>query len=124
MAVTFGVWDQTFTAGGDLRSSQFALVTMSGTGIILPVASGQIHTGVLQNNPNSGQNAVVRLEGMSKVIGRSTIAVNSLLTTDHSGAVMGITPTSGQYVLAQAAEATASGKKSMALIRGVASRAQ
>lgn len=70
MAVEFPILpDLSFQAGADLSTAQYKWVKFSGTTptVILCAAVTDIPCGVLQNNPASGENAQVRMLGISKV---------------------------------------------------------
>ena len=109
-------WDDTYEAGIDLRSCQYALVKFSAAKVVsLCTTSGEQMCGILQNNPNSGLNAVVRFGGRSQVQGAKVFAAGALLTTNHSGRAF--VAQSGDYYLCQAMELGSSSKKSLVIVR-------
>lgn len=126
MAVEKGIYDETFETREDFQSCQYCFVKLAATPRKVDICdtSGELMLGILQNNPLSGGNAVVRLMGQSKLRAAGTVAVNGLITTNHSGQGLAITLTSGEYVMCQAAEALANGQTNEVIIRPVARRAQ
>ncbi len=105
------IWDQSYAAYIDLRSCQYAFVKFAASRTVtLCGTSGEATIGVLQNQPYSGANAVVRHMGESKKLSRATITYGSRVTTDHSGAAVGTTLTSGEYIAGPATETTATGR--------------
>jgi hypothetical protein len=126
MTVEKAILDATYQAYTDLRSCQYAFMKLVSNNDVVTVTatSGERMIGILQDQPNSGMNAVVRLAGVSKLRGAGTVSANALVTTAMSGEGIGITLTSGQYVMAQAVDALADGKTSRVLLRGASVRAQ
>ena len=127
MANSVNVYEESYTAYGDLRSNQFFCVeflTAADRVVQRTSAVTAIVCGVLQNNPQSGEVAVVRHLGRTKMlvncIGVST-AGYMLGTTALGGADVKLTPVadSGEYVIALAVEsAVTSGALVEALLYG------
>lgn len=126
MAVELAIWDETFNATADFQSCQYCFVKLSATPrkVALCSTSGELMVGILQNNPLSGGNAVVRLQGTSKLRAAGTVTLNGLVKTNHSGQGLAITLTSGEYVMCQARETLTNGQTNEVIIRAVARRAQ
>ena len=123
MAVESNIWDETYRALADQRSGQYAFGKFSGAATVaLCDISGEAACGILQNNPQSGDNAVVRMAGRSKCRGAATIAVNTMICTDHSGRALAVTLGSGDYSIAMTHEAMADGKISEVIVRGTPHR--
>jgi hypothetical protein len=104
--------DITLTANADLDDQQFYFVTASGTAPGVNVstgASGPAPTGVLQNDPRSGEAATVRILGTTKVIAEADTAIGygDYLTSGSSG--MAVNNSNGSSVAGIALEALASG---------------
>ena len=105
--------DFPFSASGDLTAAQYRFVTQAGTAkriIRSTGASNPAPTGILQNDPRSGEEAAVRYIGVSKVVGDAeggAIAYGDWLTSGSTG--MAVVNTNGSSVAAMALEALASG---------------
>jgi len=73
--------------------------------------------GVLQNDPDTGQVAVVRVFGLTKILAGDAIAVNAAITSTTLGKA--VTATTGTWVIGRAESAsTASGQIISARIWG------
>lgn len=96
--------DTTIAASADLSAKQFCVVTAAGA----VAGAGVEGLGILQNAPTSGHAASVRYGGISKAIYGGSVAVGAELTADANGHL--VTATTGNYVIAQALEAGASGE--------------
>lgn len=84
-----------YVAGASLATRQFEVVKISTAGKIIAVSSAGSYLGVLQNNPTSGDEARVMVNGISKVkaggaAGRSQRA-QIALSTAAGGALSAIT---------------------------------
>ena len=112
MTVSSGwAWDATFSACGDLSSKQYHFVRPAGTAKRVEGAlgaSGPAPLGVLQDDPTSLQECVVRIQGSTQLSVNATtaIAYGDFLTagSDGQGEV-----TTGCAFHAMALEALASG---------------
>jgi len=60
--------------------------------------------GVLQNDPDTGEAAIVRVLGVSKIIASDAIAVNAAITSTTAG--LAVTATSGTWVIGRAESAS------------------
>jgi hypothetical protein len=107
------VFDRSFQAATDLSAKQFYIVSSSAAGVVdlCTASSGTITVvtrayGVLQNNPTSGNSALVRRLGLSKCVASSSgsIAVGAYVACSTAGTLM--TATSGCYVLGTAMTAS------------------
>ena len=86
MAYQIPVLDVTFTAMSDLRTKQFCFVALlDDNSVELPSATTEVTVGVLQNKPNAGEAASVRILGLSKIILGATIAPGAVLATTAAG---------------------------------------
>jgi len=86
MSQQVGVLDITFKATADLRTKQYYIVYMDGTDAVNVCGANGKAIGILQNEPNINEAAVVRVGGTSKVICSDTsVAVGDYLTSDSSG---------------------------------------
>jgi len=81
-----GVDIGTLTASADLSSSQYYFVKMSGDNTVTVCAAvTDKPIGVLQNKPESGESAVVRVFGVSKVSADATLAAGNIIGTSADG---------------------------------------
>ena len=101
----------TLTAAADLSSSQYYFVKLaSATTVNVCTAITDKPIGVLQNTPTSGQSAVVRIFGLSKMSANGTIAFSNPLGTSADGQADAYTPGTHTtvYACGQAIEAAGS----------------
>ncbi len=83
---TAGIDVGTFTASADLSSSQYYFVKMSGDNTVTVCAAvTDKPIGVLQNKPESGDQAIVRVFGVSKVSADATLAAGNVAGTSADG---------------------------------------
>lgn len=76
----------TMTASADLSSKQFHFVKVSGNNTVTVCAAiTDTPIGVLQNNPASGEAAVVCVFGITKVVADGTLAAGNLIGTSADG---------------------------------------
>jgi len=87
MAVTFNpVLDISLEAAEDLSSYQYHFVTLDSDGKVqLLNAAGDTVIGVLQNDPKSGEEASVRVLGVSKVVANDALAVLTAVKAEFVG---------------------------------------
>ena len=128
MTVSVNQYDESYQAFGDMRSNQFYFVEfISASDKIVQRTSSvaAVLCGVLQNQPNSGDVAVVRHIGKSKVLVNCvniSCAGYMIGTTALGGADVKLTATaaSGQYVLGISVEAAVtSGQLCEVILNGV-----
>ena len=105
-----GITDVAFYADGDLTLAQYYHVTVASTAGYVKVATGACNPaplGVLQNAPSAGQEARVRLLGLSKVFAvtgsGSALQSGKYFTVNASGqavpvATDGGSPVSGRWL--------------------------
>ena len=78
--------DLTFQAGGDLSGKQYYFVKMdSDQQVILCTAATDKVIGILQNKPESGEAATVRILGRSKVVADAALAIGDIISTQTDG---------------------------------------
>ena len=102
----------------DMRTKQYRALRASAAGECqiasnAVLAPGEI-IGVLQNKPNSGQNATVGYAGVSKVYCGSTVTANRMITIQASG--QATNAASGDYAFGFALGAGVSGEVVSALL--------
>ena len=112
MAVSSGwAWDVTFSASGDLSAKQYYFMAPASTAkrvLTATGASGPAPIGVLQDDPVSGDDCAVRLQGSTKLVcdAATAIGYGDFLTSGSDG--QGVIST-GSAFHAMALEALASG---------------
>lgn len=119
MAYEIDVFDLgTTSASADLSAKQFYLVDVSGDNTVIVASSaGQAVLGVLQNAPESGQAANVRVYGVSKVVvGTGDITAGDLVQTDASGTA--IAAASGDYSIGICLVGASAGENATILVTG------
>ena len=118
MAVTQSRDTRSLIAGEDLSSHQFRFVTLESDGQIDKAdAAGEKCFGVLENDPASGGEATVVVQGQTRIVCGGTVAAGAELQTDASGEA--ITAAAGDVVMGYAMEAGVDGQViAMELIQG------
>lgn len=98
-------FEKSLPCSEDLSSHQFGIVQLDASGD-LEKAEGatDLIVGVLQNTPESGQNATYRFLGTTKVIAGGSISVGAWVTSDGNGHAVSTT-TDGDVVIGRALEA-------------------
>lgn len=79
MSQSIGILDKTFTAGEDLSSSQYRAIALDASGHAVVADTTDMPIGILQNAPESGEAASVRLYGTSKVVANGAFSIGDLL---------------------------------------------
>lgn len=110
----------TMTASADLSAKQFHLVYVSGDNTVTFTASaGASYIGILQNAPGEGEAAIVRVQGLSKLVaGTGDLTANDAVQTHTDGT--GITAASGDYSSAIVIIGAAAGENATVAIGGPA----
>lgn len=87
MAKEYGGIDISFTAAEDLSGMQYRFVHQASDTTVDMVDSGtEFPVGILQNAPESGEVAVVRVTGTSKLVMNAAVAVGVLVKCEYVGA--------------------------------------
>ena len=96
-------------AGEDMTAKQFFIVQLAADADV-EVAEGatDLIVGVLQNAPDTGEQATYRFGGTTKVSAGGTIAVGDWVTTDSAGEAIATT-TDGNIVIGRALAAAVDG---------------
>lgn len=93
-------------AGADLSSSQFYGVKINASGqAVLCDTLGEVCTGVLTNDPGSGEAAGITIGGAQKVVSGAAVAAGAFVTVNASGKF--ITAASGHNIAGIAQSASA-----------------
>ena len=83
----------TLTAAADLSAKQYHFVKLaSATTVNVCTATTDRAIGILQNDPTSGQQAIVQIFGISKVVADGTIAFNNVIGTSADSQADAIVP--------------------------------
>lgn len=103
-------FERTGTAGEDLSSARYYIVQLDASGNIEKAESAtDFIVGVLQNKPESGEAAIYRFGGTTKVVASAAIAIGAWVTATSAGTAV-TTTTDGNIVVGRALEAaTAAG---------------
>jgi predicted membrane protein len=127
MAVEQNLFDQSYTAFGDFRSTPFYFVEFVADKTVQKCsAATAVACGVIQNNPNSGQTAVVRHAGVTKVMAGALISAAGYLigTAAHGAAIREVLGTnSANYILGVGQEDAVSGAIFSMIMASVPARA-
>jgi hypothetical protein len=87
MAIQHSGLDIAFTAAEDLSSHQYRFVHQAtDTTVDLLDSGSEFPVGILQNAPESGEIAVVRLTGTSKLAMNALVAVGAVVKAEYVGA--------------------------------------
>ena len=104
----------TLTAAADLSAKQYHFVKLaSATTVNVCTAITDLPIGILQNNPDTaGDQCVVQIFGISKVVADGTITAGRWMGTSSDSQAAGITPGSDTtvYVMGQAIQAASAGE--------------
>ena len=103
----------TFTAAADLSAKQYHFVVLaSATTVNVATAITNAPIGILQNTPTSGQVAVVRVHGVSKVVADGTLAAANFIGTSADAQADAISPGTDTtvYMMGQCIEAASAGE--------------
>ena len=84
--ISNGTLKVTLVAGGDLSSSQYKFVKMSADNTcVICAAATDVPIGVLQNSPESGEEASVTVIGGTKLVSSAAIAAGVKIGTNNVG---------------------------------------
>jgi hypothetical protein len=83
MATENKILDVSYPAAEDLSNDQYRIMVLDAGTVRRPNAAGDIPLGVLQNAPASGEAAVVRLIGVSKIQFGEAVAENEWIKLEY-----------------------------------------
>ena len=88
MATENGILDISYEATEDLSDNQYRIVVLDPTTrkVRRPDSGTEVALGVLQNKPESGEAANVRVIGVSKIVLGETVAVNEWIKLEYNDA--------------------------------------
>ena len=100
------IWNESFVAGADLSAKQFYVVKLDSAadGQVVLAGDGE-GIGILQDHNKVGQEATVRLLGMSKGISGSALVNGDELASDADGKL--VAAASGELVIGHSNTTTA-----------------
>ena len=110
MSQAIGTLDKSFISGEDLTAKKYYAVYLSGDQTVSLCATGHLNAvGILQNDPNTGEGALVRLEGTSKAVASGAIAVGTRVVATADGKIASVAAAGAdeQDVIGVALEAAA-----------------
>jgi len=76
---------KTFEANGDLSDYQYRWVKLEAAGTVAICGNGEAPIGILQNDPEDGEQANVMLMGISNLVAHAAIAVNETIGSQANG---------------------------------------
>lgn len=80
------ILDMSFVAAEDLSNDKYRFVILASTGIRRPDSETEVAIGVLQNAPASGEAAVVRVIGVSKLQANAALGVGTFVMPEYVSA--------------------------------------
>ncbi len=87
MTTENAVLDISYEAAEDLSDDQYHFVVLNSSGKVRrPDAAGEIAEGILQNAPESGQAAQVRVIGDSKLVANAALGIGKFVSPEYVGA--------------------------------------
>ena len=105
------VLDKSLIAGTDLRTKQYYIVRLAQPattpyGVELGSSSIHVALGVLQNDPNMSETAVIRMEGTTKMVVKAAVRTGSPISvaSDGIGSPTGEKIGAGSFVIGIALE--------------------
>ena len=109
MSQQTGVLDITLKAGADLRNYQYRIVYMSAADTVtFATTATAVSIGILQNDPDTGEAAVVRVLGTSKIKMEDAESRGAMITASATG--MGVSADADKnWVIGTLLEAAAAG---------------
>ena len=87
MSQALGVLDKTFKAGEDLDTKRYYAVYLSADQTVKVCDGSHTAIGILQNNPKSGEEAVVRLVGTTKAVAGDAISAGKRVKSASTGKI-------------------------------------
>jgi len=86
MSQAVGCLDITIVAGDDLSTIQYHFITLDADGKAVACGANEVSIGILQNTPESGEAARVRVLGTSKLVMNEPVAPIIMITSTTTGA--------------------------------------
>jgi len=86
MSQAVGALDITLVAGADLSAIQYHFVKLDADGKAVACGANEVSIGILQNTPESGEAARVRVLGTSKLVMNEAVDEGEAITSTDTGA--------------------------------------
>jgi hypothetical protein len=84
MATELGIMDLSFLAGEHLNTAQYQFVVLTSSGTVRrPDNESETAIGVLQNDPYSGEVAVVRVQGIAKLAAATALPIGTFVRPEY-----------------------------------------
>lgn len=93
----------TLEAAADLSAKQYYIVDCTAAKKVNLAGDGAVCIGVLENEPESGEAASVRIYGIAQVSAGAAISAGALVASDANG--QAVTATTGEFSIGVALEA-------------------
>ena len=116
----------TLTAGADLSAKQYHFVVLASASTVnVATAITNAPIGILQNNPESGQQAIVAISGVSKVVADGTLAAGNFIGTSSDAQADAISPGTDTtvYMMGQCLQAASAGETTSMILNVANGRA-
>lgn len=107
MSYEMPILDLTLEAAEDLTASQYHLIVVDNTGKAALAGADEAAVGVVQNEPDAGEGASVRVQGVTKVVAGAAVTAGAKVSADLNGA--GVTAVAGHVVGIALTEASGAG---------------
>lgn len=86
MSQAVGALDITLVAGADLSNIQYHFITLDADGKAVACGENEVSLGILQNTPELGEAARVRVLGTSKLVMNEAVDEAEAITSTSTGA--------------------------------------
>lgn len=113
------ILSKTFTAGADLSSLQYRFVKLSGANTVTVCGNGEVPIGILQNDPESGEQANVMVMGISNLAVHAATSRNDKLGSQANGRGVAVTADTNTYNAVALEAATAQDDEIKVLLTGI-----
>jgi len=111
-------FDVTLVAGADLSAQQFKLVGKLASGVTVLATSADNFFGILQNKPQAGEFATVRVDGISKIYMSASIGEGAMIMQSNANSGQIALVTSGYCAFGEIFITAASGSFGTAYLYG------
>jgi hypothetical protein len=88
---------KTFEANGDLSDYQYRWVKLESAGTVAICGNGEVPVGILQNDPDDGEQANVMLMGISNLVAHASISVNETIGSQANGRGVAVSADTNSY---------------------------
>lgn len=113
------ILSKTFTAGADLSSLQYRFVKLSAADTVTVCGNGEVPIGILQNDPESGEQANVMVMGISNLAVHAATSRNDKLGSQANGRGVAVTADTNTYNAVALEAATAQDDEIKVLLTGI-----